>query len=175
VTFGPRPSGAGGSDHLDARLHHMATATMRAAAACLVVVPGLLIVSCSDEPDRSVASYCARVQADIETINSPSIATSADITATLDLYRGIGDHAPADVAPEWVVMIDSLETAATLVPGDAAGTAAVTEAALSSQAAATRIQLYTRNNCGTDIGTPPAPTNPVTVTTVAAATTTAAG
>lgn len=133
----------------------------------------LVGVACSsDEPDRSIARYCAEVQANLATINTPAISTSADIAATLQLYNSIGDSAPAAVQPEWQTMIDSLQTAATLEPNDPAQVAAVNEAALSSQSAATRIQQYTKDQCGADIGTPPAPTNPVTATTIPPPTTT---
>jgi hypothetical protein len=135
-----------------------------AAAGVLPLVTAM--AGCSDEQGRSVAGYCAEVTANLAAISNPAIETAGDIAATLDRYRAVGASAPADVEPEWQVMIDSLETAATLVPGDAEQLAAVNEAALSSQSAATRIQQYTKANCAADIGTPPAPTNPVTVTTV---------
>jgi hypothetical protein len=137
---------------------------MRVAA---LAVPLLVLgAACGDEPDHSVATYCAQVQTDLTSLNTPAISTAADIDTTLAMYRTIGDVAPAAVAPEWQTMIDSLETAATLVPDDPEGLAAVNEAALSSQSAATRIAQYTQQQCKVDIGTPPAPTNPVTATTV---------
>ncbi len=151
----------------DARLIGMPSlptaAVARSVAAVLVATSA---VACSDSPDHSVASYCTEVKANITAINTPSIATEADVQSTLDLYRAIGDRAPADVAPEWQIMIASVETAATLVPDDPQSLATVNDAALSSQAAATRIQQYTQKTCGADIGTPPAPTNPVTATAI---------
>jgi hypothetical protein len=133
-----------------------------------LMLAGLVMfaVACSDEPDHSVAGYCTEIQTNIDAINTPKISTASDIVTTLELYRAIGDRAPAAVAPEWQVMIDSLETAATVVPGDLESVATANEVALSSQAAATRIQQYTQKSCGTDIGTPPPPTNPVTATTI---------
>lgn len=144
------------------------TSTSRIAGIGVLVLTmsTVAVAACSNGADHSVASYCAEVKANLVAINTPSIATAEDIAATLDLYSTIGGHAPAAVAPEWQVMIDSLETAATLVPGDAEQMAAVNDAALSSQSAATRIQQYTQQTCAADIGTPPAPTNPVTATTV---------
>ena len=135
---------------------------------------GIVIgAGCSeDEPDRSVAGYCEQITVNLAAINSPQIATADDIATTLELYRGIGDRAPAAVAPEWQTMIDSLETAATVVLGDADSVAVANEVALSSQAAATRIQQYTQQVCGADIGTPTPPTNPVTATTVTPTSTT---
>jgi hypothetical protein len=139
----------------------------RARAAVVGLAVGSLAVSaCSDEPGNTVAAYCTTVNEHIETLNNPQIATATDISATIDLYRSIGDSAPADVAPEWQVMIDSLETASAVTPDDPDSVATANEAALSSQAAATRIQQYTQQHCGTSIGVPPTPTNPVTATTV---------
>ena len=123
-------------------------------------------------PNRSVAGYCEQITANLAALNTPQIATADDIVTTLELYRAIGDGAPAAVAPEWQTMIDSLETAATVVPGDAESIAVANEVALSSQAAATRIQQYTQQTCHADIGTPVPPTNPVTATTVTPTSTT---
>ncbi|MCU1358794.1 MAG: hypothetical protein JWN99_83 [Ilumatobacteraceae bacterium] len=149
--------------------------TTRWVARLMVVATPLLTIALacgSSQPDRSVAAYCTQVQGSLATLNTPAIATATDVQRTIDLYRTIGDHAPAAVQPEWQTMIDSLETAASLVPGDPEQVAAVNDAALSSQSAATRIQQYTKTQCGADIGTPPLPTNPVTVTTVAPPSTT---
>src|SRR5689334_677635 len=97
-------------------------------------------VGCSDAQGNTIAGYCTEVNANIETLNNPAIATPTDISATIELYRRIGDAAPADVSPEWQVMIDSLETASTVSPDDPDSVATANEVALSSQAAATRIQ-----------------------------------
>ena len=125
-----------------------------------------------DEPDRSVAGYCEQITVNLAAINSPQIATATTSQRRSSCIAAIGDRAPAAVAPEWQTMIDSLETAATVVPGDADSVAVANEVALSSQAAATRIQQYTQQVCGADIGTPTPPTNPVTATTVTPTSTT---
>jgi hypothetical protein len=139
----------------------------RPLVAMAVVTCVAALASCSsDEPDRSLGGYCEQIAANIGAINAPQIASPDDIVTTLELYRTIGERAPAAVEPEWQTMIDSLETAATVIAGDAASVAVANEVALSSQSAATRIQQYTKQSCGTDIGTPPPPTNPVTATTV---------
>ncbi|MGD9999551.1 MAG: hypothetical protein AB7L17_17845 [Ilumatobacteraceae bacterium] len=135
-------------------------------ALALIAAGSFGLGACSDEPGNTLARYCTEVNANIETLNNPQIATPTDISATIDLYRQIGDTAPADVAPEWQVMIDSLETASTVSIDDPDSVATANEVALSSQAAATRIQQYTQQHCGTSIGVPPTPTNPVTATTL---------
>lgn len=140
-------------------------------AATLAGMLGMLALGASGVaacgvPPRSAERYCGEVQTRLVVIATPNIATPDDITATLDAYRAVAAQAPAAIEPEWQVMIASLETAATVVPADPASMARVTDAALSSQPAATRIQQYTQETCGTAIGTPPPPTNPVTATTV---------
>lgn len=125
----------------------------------------MTVTACS-EPSRTVAEYCAAVEARLELVVAPSLATSTDVDATLATYREITTVAPAAIEPEWAALTESLETAATVVPGDPASLAMATDAALASTPAATRIQQYTRATCAIDIGTPPTPTNPVTATTM---------
>jgi hypothetical protein len=132
----------------------------------VLVVAGAGGATACGAPPRSAERYCGEVQTRLVAIATPNIATPDDITATLDAYRAVAAQAPAAIEPEWQVMIASLETAATVVPADPASMARVTDAALSSQPAATRIQQYTQQTCGTAIGAPPPPTNPVTATTV---------
>lgn len=141
------------------------TGAHRARAVVVGAVFVTAITACGEAP-RSAERYCGEVQTNLVAIATPNIATSDDITATLDAYRAVAEQAPAAIEPEWQVMISSLETAATVVPNDPASMARVTDAALSSQPAATRIQQYTQQTCGTAIGTPPPPTNPVTATTL---------
>lgn len=141
------------------------TGAHRARAAVTGAVFLAAIAACGEAP-RSAERYCGEVQTNLVAIATPNIATPDDITATLDAYRAVAAQAPAAIEPEWQVMISSLETAATVVPNDPASMARVTDAALSSQPAATRIQQYTQQTCGTAIGTPPPPTNPVTATTL---------
>ncbi|MEX0846515.1 MAG: hypothetical protein WD023_01955 [Ilumatobacteraceae bacterium] len=136
-----------------------ATAALAAALTCVG------ITACG-EPGRSTERYCGEVQTNLVAIATPAIATPDDVTATLEAYRTVAAQAPAAIEPEWQVMIGSLETAATVVPNDPASMATVTDAALSSQPAATRIQQYTQQTCGIAIGTPPPPTNPATATTM---------
>jgi hypothetical protein len=125
------------------------TVILRAAA--LVLTVGTM-TSCSGDAERTVSAYCGVVQRDVVAINDPTIATPADIAATIRLYEGVAAVAPIAIEPEWQRLIDTLETASTLVPGDTEGLARVNDAALASQPAATRIIDYTMDNCGTAIG-----------------------
>ena len=68
-------------------------------------------------------------------------------------------------------MIEVLETAATVIPGDQASLEVANQAALAGAPAYGDVQQYTQQTCGIDVGTPPTPTNPVTATTVVPPTT----
>jgi hypothetical protein len=130
--------------------------------ACALMVLGL--AGCNNDKPATLADYCGVVQQNIAAINSPLIATQADIDAVLELYRTIAESAPVAVAAEWETMVASLQVAALVVPGDVDSVADASDAALEAQPAYTRIQQYTQANCGTDIGSPPPPTNPATPT-----------
>lgn len=130
---------------------------------CAALALASALVSCGDDAPTT-AGYCGEIQRNLDAINTPAIDSPDDIEATLGLYRAVASSAPAAIEPEWQVLIDGLETAATVQPADPASLAEVNDAALASQPAATRIQQYTLDVCGTAIGSPPPTTNPVTMT-----------
>jgi hypothetical protein len=130
-----------------------------------------MVAACSDEPERTLEAYCAAVQDDLAVIMNPVIATGPDVDATIERYRSIAEVAPAGVEPEWQRVIEVFETAATVIPGDQASLELANRAALAGGPAYGRLQQFTQQQCGIDIGTPPTPTNPVTATTVAPPTT----
>ncbi len=132
---------------------------------------GSMAVGCSDTPERTEAAYCAAVRADLEVLMNPAIATGDDVDAMIDRYRAIAEVAPAGVELEWQVVIEAFETAATVIPGDQASLELANQAALAGGPAYGRLQTYTQQTCGIDVGTPPTPTNPVTATTVVPPTT----
>lgn len=148
---------------------HTCDVAPRSKILCCVafVVTAALGVACSDDTPTTVG-YCGQVQLHADTINAPAIDSSDDIEATLEVYRSVADAAPVAIEPEWEVLISGLETAATVVPADPESMARVNDAALAGQPAATRIQQYTLDVCGTAIGSPPPSTNPVTMTAPAA-------
>ena len=142
-----------------------------ALVATLGVAAILALPACSDEPENTEAAYCDEVQANVEALNGPNVATGADIAPLIDRYRAVADVAPAGVEPEWQELVSALETASTVIPGDTESLEIATKAALAGQPAYTKIQLFTQTTCGIALGTPPPPTNPVTATTVVPPTT----
>lgn len=142
----------------------LAIVAPRSVLSCFAAVAVTVLgAACGDEAP-STAGYCGEVQRQLDMINAPSIDSPEDVEATLEVYRTLSDAAPAAIEPEWQVLISGLETAATVVPADPESLARVNDAALAGQPAATRIQQYTLDVCGTAIGTPPPTTNPVTMT-----------
>lgn len=125
-----------------------------------------VVAACSDEPERTVASYCQEVSVNLPALVGPVIGTDDDVEAVLATYRSIAAVAPATVAPEWETVVSTLETVSTVVPSDPASLEAANMAALTGQPSYTRIQQYTQVECSIAIGTPPTPTNPVTATTL---------
>ncbi len=150
----------------------MMTPPPRRALTFVLMFAGLVaaaggLTACSSN-DRTVSAYCTQVNAALPQVAAPAIATPADITATIRVYRAIADHAPAAIEPEWATLIKSLETASGVDPSDPASIADATNAALATAPAATRIRRYTQDNCQIDVGTPPtAPPMPETTTSVA--------
>ena len=84
-----------------------------------------------------------------------------DVDLTLELYRSIADQAPV-VEPEWQQLVLNLETASTVDPNDPASLQLAADTARASTAAATRVQEYTSQTCGLQIGQVPAITLPPT-------------
>lgn len=139
-----------------------------AALALGSVTAGSVVAGCGGDDGRPADTYCSTVSANVPAIETPAMATPADVQATLTLYRDIADAAPVAVEPEWRTLVSMFETAATVIPSDAASMARMNDAALSGEPAYTKIKQYTATTCGTNLGGgPPPATNPVTATTIA--------
>ena len=159
------------SRRADHRGRRATSATARIAALSLA---GTLAVfaGCGNAGPNKTEAYCLDVQTNLNSLDTPNIATQQDIESTLELYRSIAAGAPVAVQPEWQQLVASIETAATVNPTDQTSMQRAADAARSTQPAAIRIQQYTSQECGLQIGAVPTRTNPVTATTVGAVTTT---
>lgn len=135
-------------------------------AAGATVALAVLAAGCGSDAPTAAERYCGLVQANLAVLESPAIQTDLDITATLDLYRSIADDAPIAVEPEWLQLVQSLETAATVNPSDPASVQLAADTARITEPAAVRVQLYTEQICGIEIGDAPTATDVVTATTL---------
>lgn len=143
-----------------------ARSTPLVGAPALIVLLLTVTAACGDDHTSAGERYCTAIKSHLVALESPAIATAADINATLELYHSIADGAPVAVQPEWQTVAENLETAATVDPKDPESLQRAADTARRSNAAAVQIQQYTQQNCGIDIGTPPPTTNPVTATTL---------
>jgi hypothetical protein len=103
---------------------------------------------------RTDENYCATVNRKLAELNGPSIATSADVTRTVELYRSIAKVAPLAVEQEWDVLTLAYETASTVVPGDQTSMQKAADTIRASQKSATAVAQYTQRLCNATIGAP---------------------
>jgi hypothetical protein len=122
--------------------------------ACAAVVAGAVVAGCGGgNPDqRSGGHYCAEVSAHLGDLNSPSIATPADVQRTLEAWRAVASSAPLAVQKEWDAMVADLQTAATVKPNDPTSMQKVADSARASEPSANRVISYTYSLCKTTIG-----------------------
>jgi hypothetical protein len=134
--------------------------------AALAAVAMVGLAACgNDTPDRSEGNYCAQVSQHLAELNKPTIATQADIEATLKVWQGIADAAPLAVQAEWATMVANVATAGSVDPNDPASVQKVADSARASQPSADRVIDYTYRKCKVLIGK----VKPVNTTTTAPA------
>jgi hypothetical protein len=138
------------------------------AALALAVVPAALLGCSRDEtPDSDAERFCGEAKAHTDLIVSPPLGTEAELAATLDFYRLMGDLAPLAIAAEWADLVHNLETAAALEPGDAASEQHVAMTAYATEPSAYAVKVWLQRNCGVDIPiTTIAPQAPVPARTI---------
>ena len=113
-------------------------------------------------------------------IIAPPMSTEAELEATLDFYRLMGQLAPLAIAEQWNEIVAAMETAATVVPGDPDSEQQAALQAYATERAAYEVAVWLRRNCGVEIPIITiAPQEPIpartTTTTVVGDTTVPAG
>lgn len=133
----------------------------------LVMLTTLAACGSDDEPVRSDAGlFCEQATAQRDVILSPPMSTEAELAASLEFYRLMGELAPPAIAQEWAVLVDAMETANTVVPGDPDSEQLVAMTAYASESSAYRVKDWLLDNCGLDLPiTTIAPQEPVSART----------
>jgi hypothetical protein len=154
------------------------TPSVRAVALATCLTATAALTGCGDGP-ATTAGYCQMVTANLSTLQSPIIATDADVADTIELYEQIARSAPLAVAPEWETLTESLRTASTVDPNDPESLQLAADRARRAAPAAERVVTLTEEMCAVGLGdgVPPATQLPAVVTTTVpgeATTTTAA-
>ena len=78
-----------------------------------------MFAGCGDDAVESDAErFCGEAVSRRDMLVSPPMATEAELAATLDFYRLMGQLAPVAIAAQWNDIVAAMETASTVVPGD---------------------------------------------------------
>ena len=112
-----------------------------------------VVTACGDD-DAAVSDaneFCGRATEQQDMILSPPMASEAELEASLEYFRLMGQLAPIAIAEEWGDLVHSMETASTVVPGDPASEQLVAMTAYATEPSAYRIKKWLLDNCGLDL------------------------
>ena len=133
----------------------------------------VLGAACGDKTGDPEA-FCAELRTNAQAIMNPQLATDADIEAHVAIYRDLAEDAPLAVEEDWGTILEALETASDVDPGDAEATELARRAIYSAQESAGTVRTWVTTNCGFDLATiGPIGTVAVPTTTTIVAPTTA--
>ena len=95
--------------------------------------------------------FCAEATEQRDTILAPPMASEAELEASLEFYRLMGQLAPLAIAEEWAELVRAMETASTVVPGDPESEQLAAMTAYSVEPSAYRVKKWLLDNCGLDL------------------------
>lgn len=110
--------------------------------------------ACGDGDDAVTSDadrFCGRATEQRDMILSPPMATEAELQASLEFYRLMGQLAPVAIAEEWGVLVHAMETASTVVPGDPDSEQLAAMTAYATEPSAYRVKDWLLDNCGLDL------------------------
>lgn len=127
----------------------------------------MVISACGgDAVESDAVKFCDQAEARTDMIIAPPMATDAELEATLEFYRLMGELAPIAIAEQWNQIVAVMETASTLVPGDANSEQQVALQAYATERSAYEVAVWLQRNCGVTIPIATiAPQDPVTART----------
>lgn len=112
---------------------------------------GLSACERNDDVQSDAERFCGEAIAQRDTIVAPPMNSEAELQATLEFYRLMGQLAPVAIAEEWNDLLVALETAAELVPGDTDSEQLVAMTAYAAEPSAYEVQRWLKANCGLEI------------------------
>lgn len=104
-----------------------------------------------DAVESDAATFCTEATEQRETILAPPVATEAELQASLEFYRLMGQLAPAAITDEWGELVAAMETASTVVPGDPESEQLAAMTAYAVEPSAYRVKKWLFDNCGLDL------------------------
>lgn len=120
-------------------------------ASLALLVPFTACGGDGDAVEPDAGTFCERATEQRDLILSPPMTSEAELVASLEFYRLMGQLAPIAIAAEWAVLVDAMETASTVVPGDTASEQLVAMTAYASEPSAFRVKEWLLDNCGLDL------------------------
>ena len=124
---------------------------LRSATVTVCLLVGASACTRSDQVESDAGRFCAEAVAQRDAIVTPPLGSEAELQATLEFYRLMGQLAPVAIAEEWNDLVVNLETAASLVPGDPDSEQLVAMTAFATEPSAYRVKKWLSANCGLDI------------------------
>ncbi len=120
--------------------------------ACAIVALAVLASCGGDDTVQSDAErFCGEAIENRNNLVAPPLTTEAEVEATLEFYRLMGELAPVAIASEWNDLLVSLETASTIVPGDPESEQLVAKTAYATEPSAFAVKTWLFENCRLDI------------------------
>ncbi|MFP5487010.1 MAG: hypothetical protein ACLGHQ_01710 [Acidimicrobiia bacterium] len=105
----------------------------------------------SDTVESDANAFCGRAVEQRDMILSPPMANEAELEASIEFYRLMGQLAPVAIAEEWGDLVHAMETASTVVPGDPESEQLAAMTAYASEPSAFRVKDWLLDNCGLDL------------------------
>lgn len=124
---------------------------MRTIACAAVALVSLAACGGEEGVQSDAQRFCGEAIANRDSLVAPPLTTAAEIDATLEFYRLMGQLAPVGIAAEWNDLVISLETASTLVPGDPESEQLVAKTAYATEPSAFAVKKWLLDNCRLDI------------------------
>jgi hypothetical protein len=111
------------------------------------------VVGCggsSNGPDAE--RFCGEIAADPAAVVAAPLDSAAALSATLEHYQMLNTLAPIGIADSWQVLIDTVETATTVVPEDPDSMQRLVAEAFAMERSAVEVHAWVLANCGVDLG-----------------------
>lgn len=148
------------------RRHTRFSATM--GRVVLLAAAVSVATACSDDAtESSVALFCEQARINTALIVAPPLSSESEFVATMEFYRLMGQLAPIGIADQWSRLVEAMETASEITPGDPSSEQRVAMTAYAVERSAYEVKMWLNQNCGVDLPiTTIAPQDPVPAQTV---------
>lgn len=120
-------------------------------AATLACAAAVTVACGNDDVTSDAERFCGEAIEQRDLIVNPPLGTEAELAATLDFYRLMGELAPLGIAEEWDRLVVAMETASTVVPGDPESEQLMAMTAYATEPSAFAVATWLSDNCEVDI------------------------